>query len=124
MLIWDEFKKDVRSEYSKVLDFLELVDDGRQEFPIYNPAKRVRSPMLQKLVVFLQKAERVSRAKVGLVPQDSALVRRLNRFNKKLRPRPPLPDDLRREMEAFFKPEVLKMERILKRDFSYWFRLE
>ena len=42
MLIWDEFKKDVRSEYSKVLDFLRLCDDGRQKLLIYNNAKQVR----------------------------------------------------------------------------------
>jgi hypothetical protein len=124
ILVLDDFKTDVRSEYSKVLDYLGLSDDGRQEFPIYNPAKRVRSSLLQKIVVFLQKAERISRAKLGLVPQDSALVRWLDKCNKKHRPRQLLPNDLRREMETFFKFEVLKMEQILERDFSYWFKFE
>jgi hypothetical protein len=31
--ILDDFKKDVRCEYSKVIDLLGLLDDGRQEFP-------------------------------------------------------------------------------------------
>jgi hypothetical protein len=37
------------------------------------------------------------------------------------RPRLPLPDDLRREMETFFEPEVRKMKYILNHDFPIGF---
>ncbi len=120
ILLLDDIKKSPRIEYLKVLNFLGLPDDGLNNFQVFNPAKRVRSATLQKLIIILRKAELVTRARMGLAPKNSVIIRALNRINKDPRKREPLPAELRCELELCFESEIKKLGEILKRDLSHW----
>jgi len=116
----DDLRENPRREYLRLLGFLNVPDDGRTVFKVKNPAKRIRSQVLQELIVSGMKVERVIKERLGLAPVTSPFLRRLNIWNKVARPRPPLPDDLRRELETYFAPDIQKIERILNRDLSHW----
>lgn len=111
-----------RAEYVKVLDFLGLEDDGRTSFPKENPAKRVRSRYLQRLITMLMKLEVVVRARLGLAPTTSKPLRALNLWNKTPHPREPMPARLRSELALHFRDEVAKLEQLTGRDLSHWHR--
>lgn len=121
VLVLDDIKENPRREYLRVLAFLGVPDDNRTEFPVLNRAKRVRWRGFQRALLLALKAERVVRGKVGLPPQNSKVLWRLNDLNKKPRPRPPMPDELRARLEKFYSEEIRKLERVLERDFSNWF---
>lgn len=46
IVVLDDFVADTRAEYRGVLEFLGIEDDGREEFPVVNPARGVRSSTL------------------------------------------------------------------------------
>jgi len=122
VLVLDDIRDNPRREYLKVLEFLGVPDDGRENFPVQNPAKQVRSYVLQKIITLGMKGERAVKERLGLAPVNSTFFKTLNTWNKVARPRPPLPAELRAQMEAYFAPDVLKLSRLLGRDFSHWFR--
>lgn len=66
------------------------------------------------------KVERIVKGHLGLAPTASSLFVRLNAWNKVARPRSPLPHDLRMELEAYFAPDIKKLEILLERDLSCW----
>jgi len=121
ILVLDDLKENARREYLRVLDFLGVPDDGRTEFPVYNPARQWRSRRVAGAVRALAKG--VARMKYvrGWLPRRSlGLVRRLEKWNTRYRPRPPMPSDLRAELEAYFEEEVQKLEQLLGRAFPHW----
>jgi hypothetical protein len=120
VLVLDDIRDNPRREYVKVLDFLGVPDDGREHFHVRNPAKQVRSHLLQNIIVLGMKGERVVKERLGLSPVNSAFFKALNAWNKVARPRPPLPEELRAQMEAYFASDILKLGRLLGRDFSHW----
>ena len=47
-ILLDDVATDPRREYVRALRFLGLDDDFRQEFPVYNSARAIRSPRLTR----------------------------------------------------------------------------
>lgn len=121
VLVLDDVKADPQREYLRVLEFLGLPDDGRRAFPVYNPAGEWRRRWLGKAIRVL--ARRVTWAKyvVGILPKRSVgIVRRLKEANMRQRPRPPLPIEVRMELEQYFAEDIRLLERLLGRDLSAW----
>lgn len=55
----ENLKADVRKEYLRVLDFLDVPDDGRQRFPVMNEAAENRSYLLAHAIRTAAKLKRV-----------------------------------------------------------------
>jgi hypothetical protein len=121
VLFLDDIKENPRQEYLKVLDFLGLPDDGRTEFPVYNPAKEWRNPLLGRMLRRLAKG--VARAKhvKGILPKRSlGIVRALQNSAIHYRPRLSMPADVHRELLAFYEEDIRKLESLLGRALSHW----
>jgi len=124
ILVLDDIKENPRREYLKVLDFLGVPDDGRQEFPVKNPAKVRRWPWLYKGVRLLGRASRKTKQLLGIpTNRRTGILRVTNSINIKYRPRSPMPVQLRKELIEYFKPDVEKLGRLIDRDFSHWLLL-
>lgn len=124
VIVLDDLKKDARREYLRVLDFLEVPDGGRTELVPRNPAKRVRSFLLQKLIRAGMKAEMVLKSRMGLPPISSEFWWKMNAWNKVPRLRPPLSAELRDELTRYYKEDIRKLEVVLGRDLSHWYKTE
>jgi len=125
VLVLDDVKENPRREYLKVLNFLGVSDDGRTEFPVYNPAKERRWPWLRRAVLAMGRASRSVKKALGIpTVRGTGILNRIDKLNIRYRPRPPMPPELRAEITEYFRDDVLLLSRLLDRDFSTWLKLE
>jgi len=115
IILHDDLVADPRREYLRVLRFLELDDDFRQEFPVYNGARRIRSPLLTRtLFVAIRLKERLG------IRLHLDLWRRV--FDRNVVPanREPLPRSTADMLRCHFAGEVALLTRLLGRDLHHW----
>jgi hypothetical protein len=126
VVLLEDLKNDPRRTYCRVLDFLGLADDGRDQFERVNASKRARSRFVSGVL---------SGARHGLGPAYLPLKRGLNRLglqpyrflwelNMERRGRKPLRPEFESELRDIFRPEIRIMERLLQRPLSHWSNAE
>ncbi len=122
VIFFDDFASDPGRVYHDVLDFLGLPDDQRREFPRWNSNKQLRHPRLAALVrrtpAWL--AAPVLGAKRVLGLRQLGILTRVQRWNTRFAPRPPLDPDVRDELVAYFAEDVAHVEELTGRDLSSW----
>ncbi|WP_022948401.1 sulfotransferase domain-containing protein [Methylohalobius crimeensis] len=121
VLLLDDVKENPRREYLKVLDFLGLLDDGRQSFPVHNAAREWRLKKFAKLThtVRIKAAKLRSAAGVNSFGLKW-LVDMYESLNFQQYSRPPMSAQLREELVDFFAEDIQRLERMLNRDLSAW----
>jgi len=109
--------------YDEVIEFLNLPDDNRNEFPRINENKRARFDWLRSLYrkppPLLRGAVRGLKRVVG-VGTLSAVAGKVLELNTTKERRPPLDPAFRAELAATFKEEIDHLGRLLNRDLSHW----
>lgn len=116
-LVLDDIRKKPRREYLKILAFLGVDDDGRNEFPIFNRAKERRWMFLRKAVL---QAGRLKQ-KLGIY-RGLGFLTAVDHKNIRVKPRTPLPLELRRELQEYFTVDVENLSNLLGRDLTGWVR--
>jgi Sulfotransferase family len=114
VVILDDVRADPRREYLRVLDFLDLPDDGRLNFAIHNPSKSLRIASLRHLYRFAA-LKRSAGIEGGL-----GLWGRIQAANEVALPRAPLPPEILRELRIFFRKDVERLGLLLDRDLTTW----
>lgn len=121
VLVLDDIKADPRREYLKVLDFLGVPDDGRLNFPAYNPAREWRSKGIGNVVRSFGLWVAWARHIAQILPRRSfGTVGLLERLATRQRQRSPLPPELRVEMEEFYRDDIQLLEKLLNRSLQFW----
>ena len=126
-IVFDDFARDTAGEFRHVLKFLEVDPEYQPEtFEVRNRSHRRRGGVVRK-AFDSPPAQWVAH---GLVPKligsnaTSRLARqfRHSRLNRRPNPRPPLPPELRRSLQANFRADVQLLSRLLGRDLeTLWF---
>lgn len=123
MILFEDLAASTQRVYSEVLEFLELPQDNRTEFPRVNENKRAKFTWLRNFVrkppPTLKKGyralkRRLGKEKVGFF-RDALLD-----LNTLKQTRPPLSPAFRAELVQTFQEEVARLSRILGRDLSHW----
>jgi hypothetical protein len=112
-ILLDDMRANPGCEYRRVLEFLGVADDRRAEFPVENAAKEPRYLLGQQI------------ARIGYwVKLRTGITRSfgLARLNTRPRPRAPLAAELVPELEEYFRADIARLEALLGRDLSHWFR--
>ena len=117
VLLLDDFKKDPRTEYLKVLQFISVPDDGRIDFRIYNEAKIMRSFIFSLYIAKIAQLKQFLRIKSGI-----GVLRILEGINRRKLIRNPLEPELRKELNGYFKSDISKLGSLINRDLSCWLR--
>lgn len=86
-------RADPARHYRRVLAFLGVPDDGRQDFPLANPARGHRSPALQRALRLGARLRHALGLRRGLG---------LARLNERAMPKAPLAPALRAELAGYF----------------------
>lgn len=111
-----DVNRDPRREYLKVLEFLNLEDDGRTLFPIVNAAKERYCPLLWRTVRRVNTTLRtmgVPHWRIGFTEWASNAL-------MKQRPRPGLTQSMRRHLCKYFAEDVVLLEEMTGWDLSEW----
>ena len=110
---------DTRQIYKDTLDFLNLPDDGRQDFPPANERKAVRLASLKRLEQMLSVPIAVSKV------LDILGVRQLkDRIYSSRKQRFTPGTALLEELVQTFKPEINTLSRLTQRDLAPWSWME
>ena len=131
--IFDDFKNDPAREYRRILEFLELPDDGRTKFDRHAPTQDCRYAWLHRLM------KRPPRAAMWLFdPEDlqvmvegagepSPLLDKIMRirgkiidWNKVPAKPPQIGKRVLGDMRDMFKKDVSLLSQLLERDLSHW----
>lgn len=110
VVVFDDLCADPRAVYRATLAFLGVDDDGREDFEVYNANTGPRSMVLRRV------HRSVNRVKHRLgITAGFGLNKWLARYNTVLQARAALPPALRREMVAYFRADVERLEIVLGR---------
>ena len=114
-ILFDDFKADPCLQYLRVLDFLEVPDDGRRSFPNVNPAKVRRWPLLPRIA-----AAAVEVKQAFGIERGFGIWRRIDSANRVSRRRAPLAVETRRQLAGYFATDVALLAQTLNLDLRHW----
>ena len=99
----EAMQADTRREYQRVLSFLEVPDDGRNQFPVANEARGHRSRVLQRVLKLGGKARMALGIQKGFG---------LGRINDRPAPKAALSDEFVEELDLSFAREKALLARL------------
>ncbi len=122
IILFDELRADTRAVYNRLLHFLDLPDDGRQEFPIANASHAHRYKWLADLVLapppvlarFVYSVRDHLRA--NQYPAIGALKKHLN----PARDRDPVSDKFEEELRSYFQHDTSRLQSLINQDLDIW----
>ena len=115
LLLLEDIMQDPRKEYVKVMNFLNVTDDGRKIFPVLNSSKKRKSIMLRRISLISQ----FIKAKFQIY-SGFGILNKIDGLNKSKITRPALPLGFKKELISSFSIEIDKLENILQRDLDHW----
>lgn len=118
ILFYDDLKRDPKAVYHDTLRFLELSDDGREDFAVVNRRGELRSKNLQR---FIRNPPKIL---TWLKPLLNGLgirpLKILYEFNRKPQESKPLTPEFRKKLYHAFEEDIRTIENITGRDLSHW----
>ncbi|WP_226629376.1 sulfotransferase domain-containing protein [Alloyangia pacifica] len=122
VILIDDLKKDAESVYRKTLQFLELPDDGRSEFPVMNSAHGHRVEWLAKLILTPPSAleKPVLALRKHLWEKRYPPVEYLKRSLNQKKSRQEMPQYLLAELQEYFRDDILLLSKSISRDLTHW----
>jgi hypothetical protein len=113
-VVLDDLKEDSLSVYKSLLQFLNVEYHGRTDFTPRNTSKTLRSKWVGRIFNYLGRLKK----RMGIYKSTG-----LFRLYSKDAPKPDMGDEMRLKLENYFKEDIRKLEEILDRDFSHWFKV-
>ena len=114
-VILDDIRADPRHQYLRVLQFLDVPDDGRFDFPVHNPASAFRYPGIQRVAYpILHLKDRLG------VSGGLGLWTRVENLMRVERPRKPLAPEMISVLNEYFSQDVELLGQLLHRDLCQW----
>ena len=131
--VFDDLRADPAREYRRILGFLGLADDGREDFSVHRPSKQVRSTHVQRLlrrppafvrdrlVADAESYRRGNERKEGrLFATVKAARATVLRWNQVESAPGELSPEIANELREFFRSDVALLSQLLGRDLSHW----
>jgi hypothetical protein len=131
--VFDDFKADPGREYCRVLEFLELEDDGQTNFERHAESKDSRIAWIHRLMkrpprslLFLFDNEdraviEAGAGKPGPVLEKVMEIRtRIIHWNRIPAGKPDVSERVRNEMREMYRDDIARLSSLLDRDFSHW----
>lgn len=119
VIVHDDLRVDMGAVYRRTLQFLEVPDNGKHEFKVYNQSKKARWPVLARSVSAICRIKHGVETKLG-VKSRFGLLAGIERLNVAPHARQPLSPSLRNALLQEFRADVLKLSRLTQRDLSGW----
>ena len=118
--LFDDFIQETRGVYEGVLAFLGFPSDGRKEFPRVNENRQARLAWMNALLRHPFAYRIHENVKRVLRVEQTGIGHALRTLNSRPVTREPLSPQFKRELVGVFRPDVVKLSRILNRNLSGW----
>lgn len=121
LIFYEDFAADTGHEYRKVLEFLEIPDDGRTDFPRVNANRRHRigfMPLIKRTATWLRAP--VGMMKHALAIEEIGLIDRLEAWDRVYEEREPLGGGLKQSILSAYESDIDLLARITNRELSHW----
>ena len=131
--VFDDFKADPGGAYRRALEFLDLPDDGRQEFERHAESKDSRIAWIHRLMkrpprvlffLFDSEDREVIAAGAGepgpFLEKVMAIRTKIIHWNRIPAGKPQVSDRVRDEMRDMYRDDVKRLSRLLGRDLGHW----
>ena len=124
IIFFENFKEDTRGTYESVLDFLEVSQDERSEFPRINSNKVAQNALLARFTERppepLKKLILNGKKLLGFQDRSIGALRTLRRVNFVKTKRKPLSPEMRRKVITAYRDDILELSDLLECDLSHW----
>jgi hypothetical protein len=122
IMFFDDFKKNAKEEYHKVLDFLQIERALPESFETVNPNKVSRNKAFLKFLVnppnIIKKAGKI------ILPHHSArrewVIDKLWGMNTKYIARKPMSLETRIKLKGIYKEDIERLQSLINKDLSSW----
>jgi len=123
VLLFDDFVREPRHEYEKVLDFLGLDTDHRSEFPVENAARAYQRQKFVNIIDYLLLYGSALRRRLkfsGRFNLLSTLLRQMKQGQVTRLPKVQLSRSMHEELADAFRTDMVLLSRLLDRDLMHW----
>jgi len=120
VIVYDDFKKDPAGICRETFEFLQVDVEVEPRVGIVNPNKQLRSKAAQSILE--QPPELLAKVARSLTTHGMRhrLFAKAQQLNTRYQARPPLPAELRQQLQQTFAPEIERLSALLERDLNYW----
>jgi len=122
ILVFDDFIKEPRANYLRMLDFLGLDDDGRTKFKATRSNAGYKSRWLQQYSMnpppWVYGLIRIANAKS--LQRMKGIRKRIKKFNRAKAKPVPVDEAMQETLRAYFKEDVALLSELLGRDLNRW----
>ncbi|MDN3641075.1 sulfotransferase [Lutimonas halocynthiae] len=122
IILFEDFKEDTRKVYNEVLDFLGVLHEERDDFPVINQNTASKSYWLKTLVVNQPKGLILLKNMIKFILKKDQLniASAINELNTKKVKRKPLNEKLKQEMINNYIGDIKRLSIIINRDLNNW----
>lgn len=113
LILFDDLETAPQKTYQALLKFLEVPDDGKQDFPVHNQAKSHFAPLLYVIRHWLGRLRNKIKLTTGW-----GLFAWMEKYRN--RKRPPLSPQMRQTLIQYFTDDIKLLEQLIGRDLSHW----
>lgn len=117
IIFLEDLKRHPKRVYNEVLDFMNVADDNRKNFPQYNQRKETRSRWVSKAVKSIGNVAE----KLG-VPSGTGILAPICRLNTKPRKVGQVTESFRQYLKSYFEEDVEILADLTGRNLEHWLR--
>ena len=115
IILFDDFKKDTKKEYNKVVEFLSIEPNQQIVFDKKNENQVEREMIIGLINIFPEKIRLIFKKIILMIFGVS-----YHSFLIKKEPRVPLSADFQKELKEFYRADIVKVEALLGLNLSNW----
>jgi hypothetical protein len=119
VILYDDFARDTRRIYRETLEFLNLPDDGRDDFPKVNERRMTKNLRLQNTIAVLMRWWLPWRTYLT-GGRGLGVGKIIHHFTTLPSEKKQIPNDVRGLLLDFYRGEIGLLEKLLERDLSTW----
>jgi hypothetical protein len=122
VLLFEDMLQQPRATYKRILDFIEVDDDGQTEFRRKRQSLTFKSRWLQRLLMNPPDwvLRHVQAMNIKQIPRLKAWRKKLKRVNNRPAEHPPLAAETQAMLRRYFAPDIERLAVLLDRDLSHW----
>lgn len=117
-VLMDDLRENSLCEYQRVMQFLGVPYDGRDQFEIFNKAKRHRNKFLNYTISIIAQLQ----LHKYLWQPGTGLLKKIQVFNERPYISEPMHPKFKKELIEVFRKDVVLLSELIGRDLSHWLR--